>query len=536
MNIIDILGYDATKEYPAKFKTQKMQEEVIKPALMGQANAIIIMKIAGEVFTNLYSAIQAVSQYRMVCIEDGKGEVTAYNGVYCAKVTNYGATYDVSVGKYVTVEVNGKEIKSVIPIPDTDESEGLKSTILCGILYSTEEYKEPLKRLEKLLSDGRGLYEPSNWKEEDIKSYMENISIIKKDLVQWTDANAPSPYNLPVNSKGNYRKIDEADINRPATPEKEEVSEDLSKLDFTFKKGEDGFLVPDDRYFIKGGKAENCQKIRNNVIIPEFVQKLFFRFRKKGSIKDFRNVILKGVAGTGKTEACRMLSFLLGIPYFCFSFNANTESNDLLGQVMPQKDGSLTFVESQIVKWAKCEEGAILEAQEFNTPRQAGALVALNSALAEGHINLADGQSIDLSKNAYFVGTMNENYEGCKEINQSFISRMDLVIDIPPLTAKEMAERVKNDCKRISVPTLIKMAEIVITLAGKIEMEDSLGVSSYREYRSWVQEAEFVAETSMVSVGDIKEASWTALFSKAQQGDVVFDKATFELLLAELDK
>ena len=60
-----------------------------------------------------------------------------------------------------------------------------------------------------------------------------------------------------------------------------------------------------------------------------------------------RNFLLRGPAGTGKTEGAKAVASGLHLPYRCLTCSANTEVFDLLGQILPDVDGKRTALERQ---------------------------------------------------------------------------------------------------------------------------------------------------------------------------------------------
>jgi len=54
-----------------------------------------------------------------------------------------------------------------------------------------------------------------------------------------------------------------------------------------------------------------------------------------GSIQPMRNFMLRGPAGTGKTEGAKAIAAGLGLPYMYYTCSSNTEIFDLVGQMLP---------------------------------------------------------------------------------------------------------------------------------------------------------------------------------------------------------
>ena len=61
-----------------------------------------------------------------------------------------------------------------------------------------------------------------------------------------------------------------------------------------------------------------------------------------GKALPMRNFLLRGPAGTGKTEGARAIAAGLNLPYMKYTCSAGTEIYDLIGQVFPDTDGPST--------------------------------------------------------------------------------------------------------------------------------------------------------------------------------------------------
>lgn len=61
-----------------------------------------------------------------------------------------------------------------------------------------------------------------------------------------------------------------------------------------------------------------------------------------GKAMPMRNFMLRGPAGTGKTEGAKAIAAGLGLPYMKYTCSANTEVYDFVGQVFPETDGAST--------------------------------------------------------------------------------------------------------------------------------------------------------------------------------------------------
>ena len=118
-----------------------------------------------------------------------------------------------------------------------------------------------------------------------------------------------------------------------------------------------------------------------------------------------------------------------------------------------------------------------------------GVLVGLNSLLDNCKaIKLMTGEVIERHPDTVIILTTNTDYNGCKELNQSIVSRMNLIFDMDTPDAKTMAERAMGitGCKDKNI--VHKMAETIEKIIKKCSEElITDGSCGMRELISWVQ-------------------------------------------------
>lgn len=280
-----------------------------------------------------------------------------------------------------------------------------------------------------------------------------------------------------------------------------------------------------------------------------------------------RVFMLRGEAGTGKTTDVRALSYVLGLPYRRFTCSENTDETSLVVNMIPntgrnicreeinyptlqditmdpatavskvsgvymdgidsdaafskilhlvaeqsaqasRNDKDFVMVESEIVKG--CALPSVVEIQEPACIARQATLVALNSLLDDGKsITLMDGTEIERNPNSIFVFTTNSNYRGCREFNESVLSRMEEIIDYSQLSAKEMIARVmkKTGISKDEEPNLKIMAEIIRDIQDYCRVNQIIGgVCGNREYENWVR--------SYMVKGNMKESCIFTVISK----------------------
>lgn len=288
---------------------------------------------------------------------------------------------------------------------------------------------------------------------------------------------------------------------------------------------------------------------------------------------DLRNFYLTGEAGTGKTFGAQAIASLLGLPYGKLTCNEDFEIFDIFGQLLPvtesneedlteklsgftdndffmcpekvaeavgsksselkdiliaaakHKGQEYHYVKSDAV--LAYEYGGVCEIQEAKVVRKAGTLVGMNNMLELGNnksITLPTGEVIKKHPNCIFVFTSNESYEGCRSMNQSVLSRMNMQMHIDLPEAKVMADRVMRKTG-FSDPTYMeRMVNAVNDIHEYCEKQDITdGVCGMRELEAWAS----VVKTRL-DMGDaltdelVKECGeWTVLNKTSQTRDNV---------------
>ena len=281
-----------------------------------------------------------------------------------------------------------------------------------------------------------------------------------------------------------------------------------------------------------------------------------------------RNFLLRGPAGTGKTEAAKAIAAGLGLPYLFYTCSANTEIFDLLGQMLPDTETAVSppdefptltdiqmdpssayykltgqyeetitegevydklleliavkarqensrehsggqhfrYVDTPLIQAIR--NGYVIEIQEPTVIANPGVLVGLNGLLDRcASVVLPTGEIVKRHPDTVVIITTNINYAGCRDLNQSVISRMNLVIDLAEPDTDTLIGRVVNitGCKDTSV--IAEMAKTVTEISEHCrETMITDGSCGVRELISWVQ-------SYMISGNILESARYTVLSS-----------------------
>ena len=280
-----------------------------------------------------------------------------------------------------------------------------------------------------------------------------------------------------------------------------------------------------------------------------------------------RNFMMRGPAGTGKTEGAKAIAAGLGLPYLYYTCSANTEIYDFLGQMLPETDKKpqdgreyptltdiqmdppsaykkLTGIYDEAITDAEVYDkllevmaqdakalmednasgqrfhyvetplitairnGYVIEIQEPTVIANPGVLVGLNALLDRcASVTLTTGEVIHRHPDTVVVVTTNNNYAGCRDMNQSVISRMNLIMDMDELDVDTLTERtmkVTGCTDRSAVSDMAASIQEISERCRETMITD--GSCGVRELISWVQ--------SFMVCGSIMEAAkYTVLSS-----------------------
>lgn len=152
--------------------------------------------------------------------------------------------------------------------------------------------------------------------------------------------------------------------------------------------------------------------------------------------------------------------------------------------------------------------GYCCEIQEPSIIANPGVLVGLNSLLDRcNSILLPTGERIERHPDTVIIVTTNNDYNGCKDMNQSVISRMNLVMDIDEPDVETLVKRVVGITGCADVAAVRRMAEAVKEIAERCrETMITDGCCGVRELIAWVQ-------SFMICGNEMEAAQYTVLSS-----------------------
>ena len=266
-------------------------------------------------------------------------------------------------------------------------------------------------------------------------------------------------------------------------------------------------------------------------------------------ITEYRNFLFRGDAGTGKTESVKILAYCMNRPYYFVTCSADTEVYDLTTQVIPdisdengnvidleeildqlpttfdigmdavgsyelitgtrdesaterdcmmaiskklmqvlkEKKASFKYVDSPLI--TAIRNGGVCEIQEPTVIMKPGVLVGLNALFDKtATIQLMTGEKIVRHPDTVIVLTTNSEYEGCRSMNQSVISRMNMVVDFEVPSDQVLADRIMKAADYSDEPTVKKMIAVMHAIVTECDRNGtSDGSVGIRELIDWAR-------------------------------------------------
>ena len=282
-----------------------------------------------------------------------------------------------------------------------------------------------------------------------------------------------------------------------------------------------------------------------------------------------RIFMLTGSAGVGKTTDAQIIAQVLGYPYYFFTCGPDSDELSLVASMVPntrrranrvldfptyedmqmdpasalkqisgryqsgidaehafsailkmayqrgyqeaKQEKDFVMVESSIIKG--CKGPSVIEIQEPSVIERSATLVKLNSLLDDtAAITLLNGEVIHRHPETVVILTTNLNYMGCRNFNESVLSRVQSVQHRGDMTAEQMVQRASRKTGFQDFEMLKKMAEIALEIRKRIHEEEIQGgLCEYREYENWVW--------SFIAKGNILEAAEDTIIGKASMDE-----------------
>ena len=223
-------------------------------------------------------------------------------------------------------------------------------------------------------------------------------------------------------------------------------------------------LIKDIEHFRKEYDVKDELKERVTKSPAFFIGKDILEMCITGILEE-ENILLSGPKATGKNLLSDNLSEIFGRPQWNTSFHINTDSASLIG--------TDTFIDNEV----KLRRGSVYECavnggfgifDEINMAKN-DAIVVLHSALDYRRVIDVPGyERINLHPATRFIGTMNYEYAGTKELNEALVSRF-LVIDMPAVDEEKLKMILKREFPSVDDEKLYQFIGIFLDLQLKAE-------------------------------------------------------------------
>ena len=238
----------------------------------------------------------------------------------------------------------------------------------------------------------------------------------------------------------------------------------MNILDNLKEQGVSESLIKDIEHFRKEYDVKDELKERVTKSPAFFIGKDILEMCITGILEE-ENILLSGPKATGKNLLSDNLSEIFGRPQWNTSFHINTDSASLIG--------TDTFIDNEV----KLRRGSVYECavnggfgifDEINMAKN-DAIVVLHSALDYRRVIDVPGyERINLHPATRFIGTMNYEYAGTKELNEALVSRF-LVFDVPAVDEEKLKMILKREFPSVDDEKLYQFIGIFLDLQLKAE-------------------------------------------------------------------
>lgn len=290
---------------------------------------------------------------------------------------------------------------------------------------------------------------------------------------------------------------------------------------FTFKSVKDfvGYFADNNRILSDEEKSLVPQLDDGYILPEEVVTSCYLISKTHGTKRPMTNIMLRGDPSVGKTAGARAIAAGLGLPYTFITCNAGTEMYNLIGDMMPidstDSDDSIIcseacgqgfrYVESPLVRAIR--NGWVCELQEPSLITRPSVMPGLNGLLDEtGCVVLPTGEMLHRHPDCIIISTLNVDLEGCRPLNQSFIDRHHLIVDMKCPNDAVIIKRIKGMTGCGNDVPLQTMVDCVHQIAKKCQTCGATdgNVNSMRSLANWVQAGMLIGDYA-------KAAEWTVV-------------------------
>lgn len=301
-----------------------------------------------------------------------------------------------------------------------------------------------------------------------------------------------------------------------------EIPEDVPMLCEHIVKSTD-FGIPMRNFLLRGGSGVGKTSMARAVAYGLRLPYVFYTCSTSDEIYNFLGQILPAVQDkkTGETVSFSAvmvsgnfdrflldnglptytdLEFDTGVAYqkLTGTYKAEATENEcilLLAQKLLSMIGSTQTAEGQRFGYVETDfvrairNGWVVEIQECGVILQPGVLVGLNGLLDQtAKVRLMTGELVTRHPDTVVILTTNVSYAGCRPLNQSLLSRMDLIVDLPKLTPEQLKARAIKKTGFVDEETLDLMVNTIQRTQEYCQnngIDD--GVCELRELISWIQ-------------------------------------------------
>lgn len=368
-----------------------------------------------------------------------------------------------------------------------------------------------------------------------------------------SDAQIKSKKYAPSTIRGTFKKMSFTGVSKTKVPTFRSTAKFV------------GAFADENRVLTEEEKGLVPQIGEEYILPKEVVTICHLVAKTRGTKRPMTNIMLRGDPSVGKTAGARAIAAGLGLPYTFITCNAGTEIYNFIGEMMPVDSSNsadsineelfkglptatdismdpaaayevitgtpkpdatevecmtemfrkqlklcadacsngFKYVESPLVRAIR--NGWVCELQEPSLITRPSVMPGLNGLLDEtGCVVLPTGEMLHRHPDCIIISTLNIDLEGCRPLNQSFIDRHHIIMDMTAPTDAAIEARIRGmtGCDdTVPLRTMITCMKQVAKTCERNGATDG-NINSMRSLANWVQAGSLTGDYS-------KAAEWT---------------------------
>ena len=208
------------------------------------------------------------------------------------------------------------------------------------------------------------------------------------------------------------------------------------------------------------------------------------------AMRNHKNVLIKGHAGSGKTMSVLAYASQRGHRYYNVSSHIGVEPSQLFGKWNPTEDGHFRWQDGAVTDLVRNGGVLLLNEVNFLPERVTTVLFSLLDDRREIQLMDKDGEVVKAHPDLLIVADMNPSYRGTRQLNEAWNDRFHHHLDfpydpaiekqlIPSASIREVATSLRSRFEQDEITTPISTRSLLAFYENAQELGLDYAISSY---------------------------------------------------------